>query len=141
MTRSRRALDALVSGLIVYGLMAACSGKTTMQVAASGVGGAGHGGSGGHAGSGGDGSLFDALRDPVSDALAGIENPQSGTRLKGKFTMGADGSKQYQPRLPRRPSSREPPASIRSRAWWIGRGWKIAETWPCAPVHRSSRAA
>jgi hypothetical protein len=96
MTRSRRVLDALVSGFIVYGLMAACSGKTTTPGIAVGAGGAGHGGSGGHAGSGGDSSLFDALTDPVSDALAGVENPQSGTRLKGKFTMGADGSKQYQ---------------------------------------------
>jgi hypothetical protein len=28
--------------------------------------------------------------------MAGVENPQSGTRLKGKFLMGADGSKEYQ---------------------------------------------
>jgi hypothetical protein len=46
--------------------------------------------------SSGDSGIMDALTDPVSDAMAGIENPQSGTRLKGKFTMGADGSKEYQ---------------------------------------------
>jgi hypothetical protein len=44
----------------------------------------------------GDSGILDALMDPVSDAMAGVENPQSGARLKGKFMMGADGSKEYQ---------------------------------------------
>jgi hypothetical protein len=56
----------------------------------------GAGGHGGMPSSSGDSGIMDALMDPVSDAMAGIENPQSGTRLKGKFTMGADGSKEYQ---------------------------------------------
>jgi hypothetical protein len=119
MTRSRRALEAFVSGCMVYALMAACSSKgmigegtgTTSGHGSTGSGG--HGGTGGmtHAssagsggamgnggtmGSGGDSGIMDALTDPVSEAMAGIENPQSGTRLKGKYTMGSDGSKQYQ---------------------------------------------
>jgi hypothetical protein len=64
-----------------------------------GVGGmvamGGHSGAGGM-GVGGDSGIFDALTDPVPDANAGGENPTSGTRLKGKYTMGSDGSKEYQ---------------------------------------------
>jgi hypothetical protein len=37
-----------------------------------------------------------ALLDPVPNAQAGLENPQSGTRLKGKYATGTDGSKEYQ---------------------------------------------
>jgi hypothetical protein len=40
--------------------------------------------------------IMDALRDPVAEAMAGPENPQSGTRLKAKYIVGADGSKEYQ---------------------------------------------
>lgn len=110
MTRMRRAFEALVSGCIVYGLMAACSSNKGMMASSSTMGGGatahgGHpttGGSGGTMGMGGtgtgaeEGGILDALMDPVSEAMAGIENPQSGTRLKGKYMMGSDGSKQYQ---------------------------------------------
>lgn len=120
MPRSRRALDAFVSGCIVYALMAACSSsKNMMATSASTSGSGGHLGTGGLAGTGGhgghtsasstgsggtmgmggtsgDSGIMDALMDPVSDAMAGIENPQSGSRLKGKYVMGADGSKEYQ---------------------------------------------
>lgn len=111
MTRSRRVFEALVAGGIVYVLMAACSsggglGGHTSQGSGgrTGAGGLAHGGqsgtggvmgSGGTMGSGGDSSLFDALTDPVPEAMAGLENPQSGTRLKAKYIMGSDGSKQY----------------------------------------------
>jgi hypothetical protein len=91
MKTSRRVLEALFSGVVVYGLMAACSGSISTTPGRGGAGGTAHGGSGGK-----DSGIFDALTDPVPTAEAGPENPQSGTRLKGKFTMGADGSKEYQ---------------------------------------------
>src|SRR5262245_1097586 len=107
MTRSRRVLEALVSGCIVYALMAACSSSAKMVQSGSGghagTGGIAHGGntgSGGHSGNAGtgqsEGGLMDALRDPVSEAMAGLETPASGSRLKAKYLMGSDGSKQYQ---------------------------------------------
>ena len=146
MRRSRRAVDALISGCIVYASMAACSSSKNMMATTttttgsgghgtSGQGGSGgkghpafgghtgtggmlasggHPGMGGHPGTGGavgsggmmgmggvgtgatDSGIIDALMDPVVDAFAGVENPQSGTRLKGKYTMGSDGSKEYQ---------------------------------------------
>lgn len=113
MTRSRRVFEALLSGCIVYALMAACSSSakqnqmatTTGSGGHAGTGGIAHGGnpaSGGHGGNTGnggtgpnEGGLMDALMDPVSDAMAGLENPQSGSRLKAKYVMGSDGSKQY----------------------------------------------
>jgi hypothetical protein len=55
----------------------------------------GNPGSGGRIGVGGDSGIMDALTDPVPNAEAGVENPQSGTRLKGKYIMGSDGSKEY----------------------------------------------
>ncbi len=118
MTRSRRVLEAFVSGSIVYVMMAACSSSGKMADAGTtsgsatgghtGAGGVGHGGQSGTGGTmgmggtlgtggaGGDSGIFDALMDPVSDAMAGVENPQSGARLKGKYLLGSDGSKQYQ---------------------------------------------
>jgi len=76
------------------GAVAAGGGGHGGAMAASG--GAGTDGAGGK-GVGGDSGIFDALTDPVPDAFAGTEDPASGTRLKGKFIAGADGSKMYLP--------------------------------------------
>jgi len=56
-------------------------------MAQTGSGGMGQGGSNFDAG-----GIWDALTDPVPDASA---DPTSGTRLKAKYRMGADGSKEY----------------------------------------------
>ena len=57
---------------------------------AGGHGGCAGGHGGGHGGAGRlDSGIFDALTDPVSEAMASVENSgRSGTRLKGKFTHG-----------------------------------------------------
>jgi hypothetical protein len=83
--------------------MAACSGNGNMMKSSAGTtsGHGGHGGMtmagsggagmGGHGGEPEDSGIFDALTDPVSDAIA-----SPGTRLKGKFYLSDDGAKEYQ---------------------------------------------
>jgi hypothetical protein len=113
----QRTFGVFVSGCFVYVAVAACSSSGNIAMSGSSVSGSGgHAGSSGHGGavagngghggtmpgSGGNGAsgdsgIVDALTDPVPDAFAGSEDPASGTRLKGKFIAGADGSKMYLP--------------------------------------------
>jgi hypothetical protein len=91
----------LFGGCTLYVIMAACSGSegsggsgVASSTSAGGSGGnEGNGGDGGAAQGGRDGGIFDALTDPVREADA---EPMSGSRLKGKYLLGSDGSKQYQ---------------------------------------------
>jgi hypothetical protein len=92
MTRTRRVIEALLSGGFVYVVMAACSSTSG---GGHGTGGRGHGGAHGSGSGGSEAGIMDALTDPIAEAMAGLENPQSGTRLKAKYIMGADGSKEY----------------------------------------------
>jgi hypothetical protein len=104
---------SLAGGAVVYVAVAACSASSSgpSQTAGlqDGVGGAnadantdGSGGApGGNAGAPGgaagheqDGSILDALTDPVPDALADGPNT-SGTRLKAKWRVGDDGSREF----------------------------------------------
>ena len=92
----RRTAGVLFSGCLVYVIMAACSGTENAKV--FGSSGA-SGGSSGGGGAGGatttapkDSGLMDVLTDPVPEADA---NPTTGSRLKAKFLLGDDGSKEY----------------------------------------------
>jgi hypothetical protein len=76
----------------------------------AGLGSTGHGGAGGmgngssgnggasgstsHGNGGSDSGIFDALTDPIADAMA---DPMSGSRLKAYYRTGDDGSKAYIP--------------------------------------------
>jgi hypothetical protein len=82
-----------VGGAVIYVALAACSGQ--------GNGTATRTTSGGPAGMGGsstrdamDSGLVDALLDPVPKAAA---DPMSGTRLRARYRLGDDGSKEYLP--------------------------------------------
>lgn len=106
--RTRRTMGVFASGCAVYVIMAACTGTVTNNNGSQATSGGGHGASGGHAmgggghggtmTGGGDSGILDALMDPVPHADA---EPMSGTRLKGKFRLGADGSKEYRVWLPK----------------------------------------
>lgn len=79
-------LTSLAGSLIIYVALAACSSDGGQN---------GHGGHGGQAGTGGlDSGIIDALLDPVSEASA---EPTAGSRLKGMYETGEDGSKAYFP--------------------------------------------
>lgn len=101
-----RVIEALGSGLVVYVMVVACSsgGGGSGSHAGGGAGGAAGvatgGGSGGTTGGGTTGAgglldaaedIIDALTDPVPDAMAN----ESGTRLRARRLVGADGSKQW----------------------------------------------
>jgi hypothetical protein len=95
-----RTLGVFASGCVVYAAMAACSGgavKVSSNGSATGSGGhggvamgSGGKGTGGQHGAGGDSGMFDAFTDPVPSADA-----MPGSRLKGKYLLGDDGSKEY----------------------------------------------
>jgi hypothetical protein len=105
---TRRFLEASFGACVIYTVMAACNGGGNGNASSSGGGGHGHGGhghgggapgGGGTAGStmavpgGSDGAgIFDALTDPVHDAMA---DPVSGTRLKAAWIESLDGARQY----------------------------------------------
>lgn len=111
--RRNEVLRALVSGGLIYVVMAACSASSdgggpvagTGQDAGQLDGATGADGSGDGAGGAPDAmgdaladgskdsSILDALTDPVPDALADVTT--SGSRLKAKWIVGADGSKQF----------------------------------------------
>src|SRR6266446_2855127 len=103
----RRVLESLASGMIVYVVMAACSGGEAADRArapgtgtgngdATGAGGApvadgSVGPTGGATGTGGDvadATVLDRIMNPVKDAAA---QSTSGSRLKAKYLVGADG--------------------------------------------------
>jgi len=79
--RANEVTKMLGGSIAIYVVMAACSGGSGPQSAATGDGGGSS-----------SGSMGDALTDPVSQAQA--DPNQSGTRLKVNFYAGADGSKQ-----------------------------------------------
>lgn len=111
----RRIFEALGCGFAVYVVMAACSesgsghapGKKKVDASVDAPGGGGSagvaqlGGAGGVAGVTGAGgvtdsgdpldALIDALTDPVPDAMAN----ESGSRLKARRYIGADGAKEW----------------------------------------------
>lgn len=106
------AARALVSGAIVYVVMAACSsgdasnprgggredlgagGAPSLMAEGGAMGGsqleagAGHGGAAGSAG-----GILDAMVNPVRDAAA---QTSSGSRIKAKYLTSSDGAKQFQ---------------------------------------------
>jgi hypothetical protein len=96
--RSRRVFEALLGACCIYTAMAACGGGSGPSSGGHGQGGQGHGGAPGTGGAnvgpgGSDGSgIFDALMDPVHDAMA---DPVSGTRLKATWIESVDGARQY----------------------------------------------
>lgn len=110
---AKEGLKLVFGSVVVYVVMAACAGGGTMSpsdtsagggssggaVSASGSssGGNGSDGSGSSGGSTGDDSggtsFLDALTDPVPAAQA--DTTQSGSRLKAKYYVGSDGSKQF----------------------------------------------
>jgi hypothetical protein len=79
---------SIVSGCIVYVAMAACSGGGS-----GGPGGFGAGSDAGGIGSSSDGSVLDALSNPVPDAHA--DPATSGSRLKAMYRVGDDGSREF----------------------------------------------
>ena len=90
----RESGKTLIGGFVVYVAMAACSaggpGAPSGNGGATGLGGAG--GSASVAGGYDAGDILDALTDPVPDASA---DPVSGSRLKAKYRIADDGSKEY----------------------------------------------
>jgi hypothetical protein len=76
---------AFVGAVMVYVVMAACSGSERGNIA-------GGGGSSGASGEGGgaphDGGLLDAITNPIPDAWA-----ESGSRLKAKYWKAEDGAR------------------------------------------------
>lgn len=85
----------LIGGFVVYVAMAACSAAGPGAISGGGSGATGHGGGDGNAtGTGGydAGDIWDALTDPVPNASA---DPVSGSRLKAKYRLADDGSKEY----------------------------------------------
>lgn len=122
--RAGQTMAVFASGCAVYVIMAACSSMggsggtstsggggqamtgggmaTNSSGQAMGGGGMGSGGNamssggmsngGNGGGSGRDSGIFDVLTDPIPDADA---QPMSGSRLKARFRLGADGSKEY----------------------------------------------
>jgi hypothetical protein len=99
----REVSRALVSGTVVYLVMASCSPSTGgPNVANSSDAGVGHGGANGAgaamATGGGGPSILDAavnrITNPVPDAKADVY--QSGTRLRAKYLLGEDGSRLFQ---------------------------------------------
>jgi hypothetical protein len=116
---AKEGLKLVLGSVVVYVVMAACASVGTMSpsdtsagagssggaVSGSSSGGAVSGSSSGAAsdGSGSSGasngddsggmSLLDALTDPVPAAKA--DTTQSGSRLKAKYYVGSDGSKQF----------------------------------------------
>ncbi len=105
--RARQTMWVFLSGCSVYVLMAACSGSdmstashsSSGSVAGGGRGGGGGGAatassSGGHGGTAEDSGIFDVLTDPVPDADAA---PMSGARLKKKYLLGDDGTREDLP--------------------------------------------
>jgi hypothetical protein len=111
---AKEGLKLVLGSVVVYVVMAACASVGTMSPsdtsagAGSSSGGAasasgsssggngsdGSGSSGGSTGADSGGmSLLDALTDPVPAANA--DTTQSGSRLKAKYYVGSDGSKQF----------------------------------------------
>jgi hypothetical protein len=105
--RTNEVAKMLGGSITIYVIVAACSAANgPLGVASSGAGSGGAGSSGSPDASGNQGSegsiadaspsgskgIVDALTDPVSNAMA--DGNQSGTRLKLKYYVGADGSKQ-----------------------------------------------
>jgi hypothetical protein len=91
-------LKLVCGSIVVYVIVAACaSGGTTLSGDTSGDGATetGSSSSSGEAtdDSGGMTTIFDALTDPVPPAKA--DTNQSGSRLKAKYYVGSDGSKQF----------------------------------------------
>lgn len=93
--RAREALRLVGGSIVVYVVMAACGSDSQKGGFADVDAGSGtdpHDGS--TAGPGTDGaSLLDALTNPVPDANA--DPTTSGTRLKARYYVGEDGSKQF----------------------------------------------
>lgn len=105
--RTKDAVKALLSGAVVYVAMAACSaGRSSTGYSSNGTGGAASGGvsmsaggstlGGGVDGSGGLGSMMDAMVDAIAEPVPDAEaQTVSGTRLKARYWVGDDGSKQF----------------------------------------------
>jgi len=94
--RGGDAAKAMFAGCIVYVVMAACGGSKGAPGFASKDGGGSIGdGSSSGSGPGGDNDsdLVDALTNPVPDANA--EPTTSGSRLKARYYVGEDGSRQF----------------------------------------------
>jgi hypothetical protein len=83
------------SGVTASGSVAASGAQTSSGLAVDGSQGDATPGSGAAADAArsGSGGIVDALTDPVSNAMA--DSNQSGTRLKIKYYLGADGSKAF----------------------------------------------
>jgi len=110
---TKEGLKLVVGSVVVYVVMAACAGAGTMSPSDTSAGGSSSGGvasasgsSSGNDGSDGSGSsggstgddsggtsFLDALTDPVPAAQA--DTTQSGSRLKAKYYVGSDGSKEF----------------------------------------------
>jgi hypothetical protein len=96
--KTRNVIQIFFGSTIVYVAMAACSGGGNPPTGSSAQGGSGGHSSNSSSNSGGnvggdDGGIWDALTDPVPEADA---EPMSGSRLKRKFRLGDDGSKEYE---------------------------------------------
>ncbi len=86
--KSKAFFGSLMGSVAIYVAMAACVATETPQ-AFTGAGGAS--GTGSSSASGGFGGFVDAMVDPVPDANA--EPPSSGSRLKAKRYIAADGAR------------------------------------------------
>jgi hypothetical protein len=83
--RARETLRAVAGSIVIYIVVAACSGGgDTGMLARDGGASDGHGLAD---------TLTDALTNPVKDARADVE--QSGSRLKAKHYVGVDGSSAF----------------------------------------------
>jgi hypothetical protein len=95
--KAKEGLKLLFGSVVVYVVMAACASGGPGSAGGFGSGssegdGSGSSGSGAPNDSGGAG-ILDALTDPVSEAKA--DTNQSGSRLKAKYYVGTDGSRQF----------------------------------------------
>ncbi len=93
-------LKLVAGSTFVYAVVAACGavnstspGFATNDEAGVSSSSSGSAGSSGQPMGDGAGGILDALTDPVSEAKADVTT--SGTRLKAKYWVGTDGSKQF----------------------------------------------